>query len=118
MMSTVEKAKQRWCPFTRTGINGDRGSVAVNRTVSSPEQRTNAPYDIYDETRCIGTACMAWRWGAPETQLIETPTDNPPKGEGWEKSNEAPKNGGATVWKRKRPDRPGFCGLAGPARND
>lgn len=118
MMVTVEEANSKWCPASRTGVHGGSGSVAVNRTLEPIDKATDAPYDIYDQTRCVGTACMFWRWGAPENQLIETPTDKPPSGEGWQQSKDPPKNGGTMVWKRRRPDRLGFCGLAGPARCD
>lgn len=119
MMVTVEEAKTRWCPFARTGINGSSGAVAVNRSVEPVDRRTDGPYSVYDETRCIGTACLAWRWGAPESEVIETPTDKPPAGEGWKKSSKLmPQHGGEAVWERRRPNRRGFCGLSGPSRSD
>lgn len=56
---TEEEAKTKWCPFSRVGIEG-RSSVAVNRASGDG---TGGPYDVVEETRCIASACMAWRAG-------------------------------------------------------
>lgn len=113
MMVTIEEAKTKWCPFSRAMKHTDNdGVVTTNRIYRSDDKMP------FKDTLCLATACMSWRWGAPETQLIETPTDKPPSGEGWQQSKDQPKNGGAMVWKRRCPDRLGFCGLAGPARCD
>lgn len=52
---TEDEAKTKWCPFVRTGLTA---GMAVNRHVA------DAPgvwEGVYDETRCIGSGCMAWR---------------------------------------------------------
>ena len=56
MESTIEEAKQKWCPFARVGGVG----AAVNR-----------PYlmsDVKDKANCIGDTCMAWQWTGTKKQ--------------------------------------------------
>jgi hypothetical protein len=48
---TEEEAKNKWCPEARVGVYAGNGGVSVNR---NPETE--------DEIRCIGSACMMWRW--------------------------------------------------------
>jgi hypothetical protein len=56
---TEEEAKQRWCPFTRSGAADSAGinrSLKVDETLGvNPEQR------LVSATRCLGSGCMAWR---------------------------------------------------------
>ncbi|MFA5951510.1 MAG: hypothetical protein WC807_14620 [Hyphomicrobium sp.] len=47
---TEEEAKTKWCPETRTGLTA---GMAVNHHVGG---------DVHEETRCIGSGCMMWRW--------------------------------------------------------
>lgn len=55
---------------------------------------------------CLGSGCMAWRWGGA---LEFTTAPNPP-GTGWQV---APPDSGFR-WRRKQTDNGrGFCGLAG-----
>lgn len=55
---TEDEAKKKWCPFSRTGIYVGTGGIAVNRHVADePGGREGA----FDETRCLGSGCMAWR---------------------------------------------------------
>ncbi len=70
------EARKKWCPFARGN------SIARERVSATGE---------YDN-RCIGSACMAWRW---EMTHIED-KHNP---------------GGDLV---ESHDTHGFCGLAGP----
>lgn len=54
-MKVDEKAaKQKWCPFTRVAVHTGNAGAAVNRYPTES--------DILDETRCIGSECMAWAW--------------------------------------------------------
>lgn len=75
MLLTEEEAKTKWCPEVRTGVHAGASAVAVNRSY----------VDVTEETRCIGSACMAWRWEY-------TRPENAVAGERWR----------------------GWCGKAGP----
>lgn len=54
---TEDQAREKWCPFSRTGLRTGQGGVAVNRHVTDGDSEP----EIYDETRCIASDCMAWR---------------------------------------------------------
>ena len=61
---TENEAKTKWCPEVRTGLVS---GMVVNRHVAK------GPYsrdDVYDETRCIGSLCMAWRWIIPSHDVV------------------------------------------------
>lgn len=47
---TEEQAHTKWCPMVRTGLVA---GMAVNHHVSG---------DVHEETRCIASDCMMWRW--------------------------------------------------------
>ena len=55
---TQEEAKTKWCPMVRTGLVA---GMAVNHHAGS---RLDAPPQggVHDETRCVASACMMWRW--------------------------------------------------------
>ena len=59
-MHTEGEAKTRWCPFARAVYIGDSGiqQAPSNRFATSKGCQSNP-----EEARCIGSACMAWRWG-------------------------------------------------------
>jgi hypothetical protein len=95
---TEDDAKTKWCPFTRMGLNAGAGGVAVNRSLEPVDEpsRRDAPYSVYDETRCIGSGCMMWRTK-------------------WKWVNH-PGGAAAIPEGHYEPDREeGFCGLAGAA---
>lgn len=54
-MMTEQEAKERWCPFAR--VLNQKYFPAHNRIVSSMGSEMNPR-----TSRCIGSACMAWRW--------------------------------------------------------
>lgn len=55
MMLTENEASKKWCPEIRTGlIHG----IAVNHHIDMEPKGQG----VYDETRCIGSGCMMWRW--------------------------------------------------------
>jgi len=44
---TEEEARKKWCPMARVeNINGNRAQTVAN----------------IDESRCIASDCMLWRW--------------------------------------------------------
>lgn len=49
-------ALTKWCPFTRVALSE---GLSANRTAS---MGTGGYADISDETRCLASECMAWRW--------------------------------------------------------
>lgn len=55
MLRTEEQAKATWCPWSRVGVytSTHGASAAVNRHTDN---------DVIEDTRCLGTGCMAWRW--------------------------------------------------------
>jgi hypothetical protein len=55
---TEDEAKTKWCPWARLGLNQD---VAVNRLIDAVAGGEDG---VYDNTRCIGSGCMAWRMSA------------------------------------------------------
>lgn len=53
---TEDEARKKWCPFVRTGLTA---GMAVNRHVSDTPGGVEG---VWDETRCIASDCMMWRW--------------------------------------------------------
>lgn len=47
------EAKEKWCPFTRVGSKMPHSPTPANNRV---------PSGIENGSRCIASACMAWRW--------------------------------------------------------
>jgi hypothetical protein len=57
MVTTEKSARTKWCPMTRTG------PTASNREkVHKPDYSGAHQHTIYNETRCIASDCMMWRW--------------------------------------------------------
>ena len=66
---TEDEAKTKWCPESRTHTlydGADGTAPAHNRWYSEREQNSGTGIEdmgeIDHEFRCIGSACMAWRW--------------------------------------------------------
>jgi len=58
---TEEEAKTKWCPYARLG-SSTSGLGGFNRFISPAREAD------FDGTRCVGSACMAFRW-SPDTTL-------------------------------------------------
>lgn len=65
MMLPEAEAKTKWCPFARVALHAGNGGATANRHPSDGSTSTISPPAIEEETRCIGSACMAWRWRDP-----------------------------------------------------
>lgn len=90
---TEAEATLKWCPMVRYAIGPEETALAaVNR---NPALDTTLRWT--EHARCIGSACMSWRW----TQIVD-PTWAPPR------TAPACFMPGPTV----QSDR-GYCGLAG-----
>lgn len=73
---TADEAKTKWCPFARATIyvRGDAPDLekpidlvghAANRILTDDPTLTASIQQAIDgcgATKCIGPACMAWRW--------------------------------------------------------
>lgn len=107
-MLTEDEAKTKWCPFARMllvdEINGTRHATtpAISGFNRTGVQGCGSNSD-QAESRCVGSACMAWRWSV-RPGLYDK--DNPENG---------PLERGVTYapheWFRK--EGSGYCGLAG-----
>jgi len=68
---TEQQANERWCPFGR--------AVVVNSFNGNATAPWNRFYDVgpsdrlSDYTRCVGSSCMAWRWGPLEDAKADDP---------------------------------------------
>lgn len=112
---TEQEAKTKWCPFARFKFASTSDGPACNReggpSIGEDTGGTN-PW-LLSGTRCIGSACMAWRWDKRCVEHIRQATR--PAGEGWAEAptsmnlGEFPEE---RAWQKDMPAT-GFCGLAG-----
>lgn len=51
------EAKKKWCPMVRAGTKGSNFFVSGNWQGNEITE-----IDTREYTRCIGSACMMWRW--------------------------------------------------------
>lgn len=107
-------AKTKWCPFARTVEHDHQtgGNTAPRNRVQTAKGST--PSVLYAErlagTRCIASACMAWRWANDYERRWDLPADKPPEGAGWQRVEAI---GGVAHWVRQHATPHGYCGLAG-----
>jgi hypothetical protein len=60
---TEKEAKQKWCPFARCFAFDGRATFAMgNRIIKEGDGFSSNELNPAG-SRCIGSACMAWRWG-------------------------------------------------------
>lgn len=97
---TEEEAKTKWCPFVRVAgpMQSEAEGTSYNRWPPS-DGTTKAMLSEHVITLCIGSACMAWRWGVLHPlggflEYIPTPEID------------------RTISGKERPIG-GYCGLAG-----
>lgn len=68
MMLTEEQAKERWCPHARVPCyeaapTETEGPAAANRAPIASSNANMIQHERMEKaTRCIGSACMAWRF--------------------------------------------------------
>lgn len=92
-----EEAKTKWCPMLQVSA-----ATGVIGTVSN---RSNAFDDNSDRHgRCIGSACMAWRWA-------DVPNPDYAKAGGGQHFMQYPPPVLPPMYLKSEDD--GFCGLAG-----
>jgi hypothetical protein len=105
---TEDEAKGKWCPFYRVATSGgDMDTYEMDNRPPDYEENGEGwspTGQVRAEARCLGPACMAWRWGQkpnpdwkPQTGMSMPNYINP--------MTEAP----MSIEDRSR----GFCGLAG-----
>lgn len=85
---TEEEAKTRWCPFIRFTDETD-GTYGVSNRGDVCDRSHNQ--EARDLSRCISSACMAWRWQRDAHYA----------------------NAGAHLTHYSTSKTEGFCGLAG-----
>jgi hypothetical protein len=110
---TEDEAKTKWCQFVRFS-SGDQ--PAFNRGMVDPMNRIDLGNEYIP--RCIGSACMAWRWDQSRIDRneagltkIEAIRDYRAKhGSDLQTAKDAVER----AW--SEPKTEGFCGLAGAPR--
>lgn len=104
-----QEAKTKWCPFARVVVPlrsnatgeffaacaGNRVGISDQIAIMGSTERDNP-----ESARCIGSACMSWRW-EDDDAYMQRLTE-------WE---DAANIGG--VQRGQEPMRQGHCGLAG-----
>lgn len=73
-MHTEEEAKTKWCPFARYATSDEDGNAANRWKQSVAAEQPHALNPV--PCRCIGSACMAWRWVAGATTGKSVTLDN------------------------------------------
>lgn len=63
---TEDEARKKWCPMVRTGLTA---GMAVNHHIGSSRHIMQAG-DVHDETRCVASDCMMWRWRVVEVLWV------------------------------------------------
>lgn len=96
MLLTEEQAKEKWCPFVRTVKFSPSvsGGIAIMQAIALGNRLAENSDELPGVTRCIGSACMAWRWVA-----VENPHVHPMLA--------------TTEQRYVASETHGFCGLAG-----
>lgn len=96
---TEDEAKMKWCPFARVVTADEDGGVFPPANRAAIRREGEVSWNENPEhARCIGSACMAWRWD-----------------ETWTSQTEEGHGGDLVVRLKRKPGEPrlGYCGLAG-----
>lgn len=100
---TEDEAKAKWCPFVRF----------VPAVAAEHPAFPNRPFvadGLGDQTRCIGSACMAWREHYQPRPFLVTYAGKPEEPWAWDPTGHAEYE---TASVRPNDERFGHCGLAG-----
>jgi len=66
---TEAEAKTKWCPFARVCLDyGDGPNLVIgpmNRDFAN--RSTQNIEEAIETSKCLGSACMAWRWQSIDT---------------------------------------------------
>jgi hypothetical protein len=120
MNLTEAEAKQRWCPFANVGF-GTRLPGVINRLQITDQDKSGQTVAsgetiIPAGAKCLGSACMAWRWMKAEANThpwLVTMPDKEPERYAWNPTGHEG-YAGATVEPAPAPQpSAGRCGLAG-----
>lgn len=105
---TEEEAKTKWCPFARVLVeSAEEETASPVAGANRLETRGSGEPDLEWKTpRCIGSACMAWRW--TERGRVEALAPGAGRYRMYARENDVPLG----YQKRPVPDE-GYCGLAG-----
>ena len=108
---TEDEAKTKWCPQYQVAAS------ATSNQHSSTDHRTVNNRPAHEQSRCIGSGCMAWRVSghSPECTDVQNMAigqkPKPVEGKVWRRvhrDDEAAKD-----WQWQLYATEGFCGLAG-----
>ncbi len=92
---TEDEAKTKWCPHAVAIFE----RVKIEYGVTYREFSARTDRQVPENGRCIGSACMAWRWNfSPKSQEIVDAIDA---------------SFGHPIGSTKRLAESGYCGLAG-----
>jgi len=58
-----DEARTKWCPFSRTQVVGDNGTQGPGNRLGVIDGSALRIDDNPTGCHCIGSNCMAWRWG-------------------------------------------------------
>ena len=101
-MMTEDEALTKWCPQSRVVLDyGGGHATSANRGDADESDH------LWIDSRCVGSACMAWR---AVTEKERHSTKGPPIPPGWELDKWADTGTPDYVGMKRTV---GFCGLAG-----
>lgn len=109
---TEQEALTKWCPAVRITGESEKWHPMTNREVLV---NPNSP--PFEASRCIGAACMSWRWD--DADSLDKPTRVHPNvlkdyWQGWTITDATPDAKGYVEISPPPPKLPhGYCGLAG-----